>query len=85
MPSCGAAAVAHSDATAVKPDRLARAVIYAALGAKDTAFAYLDNEYARGSWWLNFAKVDPDLDEVRDHTRFQAMMAQADARLAATV
>ena len=32
-----------------------------------------------------WAKVDPDLDEVRDHPRFQAMMAQADARLAATV
>jgi glucose/mannose transport system permease protein len=31
MPSCGVAAVAHSAATAVKPDRLARAVIYAAL------------------------------------------------------
>ena len=28
-----------------------------------------------------WAKVDPDLDEVRDHPRFQAMMAQADARL----
>ena len=34
---------------------------------------------------VNWAKVDPDLDPVRDHPRFKAMMAQADARLAAAV
>ena len=50
------------------------AVIYAALGAKDTAFAYLDNEYARGSWWLNFAKVDPDLDPLRSDPRFAELL-----------
>ncbi len=32
---------------------------------------------------VNWAKVDPDLDAVRDHPRFKAMMEQADARLAA--
>ena len=32
---------------------------------------------------VNWAKVDPDLDPVRDHPRFKAMMEAADARLAA--
>jgi hypothetical protein len=32
---------------------------------------------------LNHAKVDPDLDSLRDHPRFKAMMDAAEARLAA--
>ena len=32
---------------------------------------------------VNWAKVDPDLDALRDHPRFKAMMAKADARLGA--
>ena len=32
---------------------------------------------------VNWAKVDPDLDALREHPRFKSMMAQADARLAA--
>jgi hypothetical protein len=32
--------------------------------------------------FLNWAKVDPDLDLVRDHARFKAMIAKAAARLA---
>ncbi len=32
---------------------------------------------------VNWAKVDPDLDPLRGHPRFRAMMAKADARLAA--
>jgi adenylate cyclase len=31
---------------------------------------------------VNWAKVDPDLDAVRDHPRFKTMMEKADARLA---
>jgi tetratricopeptide (TPR) repeat protein len=50
------------------------AVIYAALGDKDTAFSYLDNEYARGSWWLNFAKVDPALEPLRSDSRFNELL-----------
>jgi len=33
--------------------------------------------------FLNHAKVDPDLDAIRDHPRFHAMVAAAEARLAA--
>jgi adenylate cyclase len=32
--------------------------------------------------FLNWAKVDPDLDLIRDHPRFKAMIATAAARLA---
>ena len=31
---------------------------------------------------VNWAKADPDLDSIRDHPRFKAMMAAAEARLA---
>jgi adenylate cyclase len=31
---------------------------------------------------LNWARVDPDLDAIRDHPRYKAMMAAADARVA---
>jgi len=33
---------------------------------------------------VNWAKADPDLDAIRDHPRFKAMMAAAEARLAQT-
>jgi len=32
---------------------------------------------------LNWTKADPDMDSVRDHPRFKAMIAAAEARLAA--
>jgi len=31
---------------------------------------------------VNWFKVDPDLDLIRDHPRFKAMLAAAEARLA---
>jgi len=50
------------------------AVIYAALGDKDTAFRYLNKEYAHGSWWLNFAVVDPDLEPLRSDLRYDELL-----------
>jgi hypothetical protein len=31
---------------------------------------------------LNWVKTDPDLDPIRDHSRFKTMLAAAEARLA---
>ncbi len=36
-----------------------------------------------GIGFINHAKVDPDFDPIRDHPRFVAMIAEAEARLAA--
>jgi adenylate cyclase len=33
---------------------------------------------------LNWVRTDPDLDPIRDHPRFKAMFASAEARLAQT-
>jgi adenylate cyclase len=37
-----------------------------------------------GPGYLNHAKVDPDLDLIRDHPRFKSMIAAAETRLAGT-
>jgi len=34
---------------------------------------------------VNWSKTDPDLDPVRDHPRFKAMFAAAEARVGAVV
>jgi hypothetical protein len=33
---------------------------------------------------INHAKIDPDFDSLRDDPRFQAMIEEAESRLAAT-
>ena len=57
---------------------------FAALGEFDVALdllgPVLERDAAETVIW---AKVDPDLDAIRDHPRFKAMLAKADARLAA--
>jgi TolB-like protein/Tfp pilus assembly protein PilF len=52
------------------------AVIYAALGKKDQAFHFLDKEYAEGFWYLNFLKVDPELDSLRSDPRFSELLSR---------
>jgi DNA invertase Pin-like site-specific DNA recombinase len=46
------------------------ALIYAALGEKDNAFAWLDRAYTQRSWYLTSLKVDPKVDSLRSDPRF---------------
>jgi eukaryotic-like serine/threonine-protein kinase len=47
-----------------------RAIIYAGLGEKEQAFAWLDKAYADRSWPLPLLKVDPRFDSLRSDPRF---------------
>jgi adenylate cyclase len=54
------------------------------LGEPDVALDLLGPVFERdAAETINWAKVDPDLDSLRQHPRFKAMMAEADARFAA--
>jgi adenylate cyclase len=58
---------------------------FTALGEFDAALDLLGPVFERdAAETVNWAKVDPDLDALREHPRFKSMMAQADARLAAS-
>jgi len=51
----------------------------------EVALDYLGPVFERdAAETVNWAKVDPDLDPLREHPRFRSMMALADARLAAS-
>jgi TolB-like protein/Tfp pilus assembly protein PilF len=50
------------------------AIIYAALGDKDAAFAELEKAYRAHDWFLQRIKVDPFMDPLRDDPRFAAMV-----------
>jgi tetratricopeptide (TPR) repeat protein len=46
------------------------AVVYAALGDKDAAFAELEKAYQARDWFLQRLNVDPFMDPLRDDPRF---------------
>lgn len=58
----------------IQSDGYEIAVIYTALGNKQQAFEYLDKEYATGGWFLNFLKVEPYFEPLRDDPRFKALL-----------
>jgi len=50
------------------------ALIYTALGEKDTAFAWLAKAVAEHSTWLVYSKWEPRLDPLRSDPRFQDLL-----------
>jgi TolB-like protein/DNA-binding winged helix-turn-helix (wHTH) protein/Tfp pilus assembly protein PilF len=50
------------------------ALVYAALGEKDQAFAWLENAYQVRDKGLTYLKVDPCLDPLRSDPRFQDLL-----------
>jgi len=50
------------------------AMIYAALGELDQAFAWLENAYERRAGWLHCLRVDPRLDALRRDARFADLL-----------
>src|ERR1022692_3823938 len=52
------------------------ASVYAALGDKDQAFAQLEKAWEQRSFFLDFLKVDPELDGLRSDPRFQNLLGR---------
>lgn len=50
------------------------AVVHAALGERDRAFAALDEALEARSWYMTWLPVDPSLDPVRADPRFAALL-----------
>ena len=50
------------------------AEIYAAIGEKDKAFAWLDKAYAEKSAWLLYLKVDPSFASLRSDPRYADLL-----------
>jgi len=50
------------------------ATIYAALGEKDQAFAWLEKAYEERSGWLAYLQVNPILDNLRPDPRFASLV-----------
>jgi Flp pilus assembly protein TadD len=56
----------------VLPDEMA--IIYAGLGEKEQAFAWLEKAYADRAWRLPFLKVDPRFDSLHSDSRFSDLV-----------
>jgi tetratricopeptide (TPR) repeat protein len=50
------------------------ALIYAALGDKDPAFAWLEKGYQTHAWWMVFLKIDARFDKLRSDPRFADLL-----------
>jgi tetratricopeptide (TPR) repeat protein len=50
------------------------ATIYAGLGDKDRALAWLEKAYEQHDFWLRLLKVEPSLDSLRPDPRFQDLL-----------
>jgi serine/threonine protein kinase/tetratricopeptide (TPR) repeat protein len=64
--------IARSNAAYLPPTYIAR--IYAGLGQKDEAIAWLEKGYALRDSHLEFLGVDPTFDELRSDTRFTDLL-----------
>jgi len=53
-----------------------RAIILAALGETDAALDALEQAYRGRSWYMSWIKVDPALDRLRSHPRFEDLLRQ---------
>lgn len=49
-------------------------MIYAALGERDEAFAWLSKAYDDNSTWLIELKVEPAWDNLRSDPRFESLL-----------
>jgi len=48
--------------------------IHIGLGEHDRALDYLEKAYEEHSHWLIYLHIDPSIDDLRDHSRFQVLM-----------
>jgi serine/threonine protein kinase/Flp pilus assembly protein TadD len=68
----------RAKSTYVSPYNIA--TVYAALGDRDQAFAWLEKAYEGRSWYITFLRVDPDLDSLRSDPRFRALIERVGLR-----
>ena len=57
------------------------AMIYAGLGEKDQAFAWLEKAYADRVWRLPYLKVEPRFDNLRSDPRFADLVRRVGLEL----
>ena len=50
------------------------AIVYAALGDKDAAFAELERAYQANDWFIPRLKIDPFMDPLRGDPRFNDLV-----------
>jgi tetratricopeptide (TPR) repeat protein len=50
------------------------AVVYAGLGDKDQALAWLEKAYNDRSWWIATLKTNPQFDNLREEPRFKDLL-----------